>query len=115
MIDKTLSLFEPSRLNEEYSIDYYQFAQQWIDFFDPYINKIKITKRRNAGAVSLIHLKERRNAKNINFNDDVLVKIIENAPYRRPMWENIASCILGVREEKRKEWKKTNNKERGSV
>ena len=103
-INDLLSLFEPTTFQGDYGINYYQFAQQWLDIFEPHLERIKRAKRRNAGAVSLINLKERKYAKEIVFDEKLVSSIIKNAPYTKPIWDNIASCILGTVDDGESSW-----------
>lgn len=94
LIQKVLEMFEPQIINEEYNIDYYYFSQQWLDIFTPILaEKKRKQKKRDNRVLSLLDLID---DKSIELQNEVLQKIIDEAPLIINMWSRVAACIIGV-------------------
>ncbi len=92
MMKELLTFFYPSDDQVDYGIDYYKFAQQWIELFKPYIHRKRLKYPKKC--ISLNRLK--RDYKEIEFSEKILNSLLENIPYTPPPWKNIVACILGV-------------------
>ncbi len=94
LIRQILDMFEPRIVNEEYNIDYYHFSQQWLDIFTPILaEKKRAQKKKDKKVLSLLDL---RNDKSVELSNEVLEKILNEAPLIINMWSRVASCIIGL-------------------
>jgi hypothetical protein len=94
LIRQVLDMFEPRIVNEEYNIDYYHFSQQWLDIFTPILaEKKRAQKKKDKKVLSLLDL---RNDKSVELSNEVLEKILNEAPLIINMWSRVASCIIGL-------------------
>ncbi|MFD2873479.1 SNF2-related protein [Mucilaginibacter ximonensis] len=94
LIRQVLEMFEPRIVNEEYNIDYYHFSQQWLDIFTPILaEKKRAQKKKDKKVLSLLDL---RKDKSVALTDELLQKILNDAPLIVNMWSRVASCIIGL-------------------
>jgi superfamily II DNA or RNA helicase len=94
LISQVLEMFDPKIVNEEYNIDYYHFSQQWLDIFTPILaEKKRNQKKKDKKVLSLLDL---RNDKSIELTNEVLQKILDEAPLIINMWSRVAACIIGL-------------------
>jgi hypothetical protein len=81
---------------EEKEVDYYQFAQLWLDIIQPHLLKARrqmINRKKVIDITSLLTY-----FKNNPLPDDTLEYILKNIPSTSAIETKIVSCILGVRE-----------------
>jgi superfamily II DNA or RNA helicase len=96
LIKQVLEMFEPRIVNEEYNIDYYHFSQQWLDIFTPILaEKKRQQKKKDKKVLSLLDL---RKDKSVELTNELLQKIVNDAPLIVNMWSRVASCIIGLPE-----------------
>jgi len=96
LIRQVLQMFEPRIVNEEYNIDYYHFSQQWLDIFTPILaEKKRAQKKKYKKVLSLLDL---RKDKSVDLTNELLQKILNDAPLIVNMWSRVASCIIGLPE-----------------
>lgn len=94
LIRQVLEMFEPRIVNEEYNIDYYHFSQQWLDIFTPILaEKKRAQKKKDKKVLSLLDL---RKDKSVALTNELLQKILNDAPLIVNMWSRVASCIIGL-------------------
>ncbi|HZY36212.1 MAG TPA: SNF2-related protein [Mucilaginibacter sp.] len=94
LLQKVLEMFDPKIVNEEYNVDYYHFSQQWLDIFTPILaDKKRKQKKRDSKVLSLLDL---RNDKSVELPNEVLQKILDEAPLIINMWSRVAACIIGI-------------------
>jgi hypothetical protein len=92
-----LRLFEPASFDSEYSIDYYDFSQQWLDLFSLYLaEKRQKYKRRIISLNDLKRGKEFKEFTETEMRPEKLQHFLTNAPYKQSHWKNIAACIIGI-------------------
>jgi hypothetical protein len=97
LIRDILEMFDPKIVNTEYNIDYYHFSQQWLDIFTPILSEKKRKQgKRDKKVLSLLDLK---NDRSIELSDELLTKILNQAPLIVNMWSRVASCIIGLPEQ----------------
>jgi len=89
-----LKMFEPKIVGEDSNIDYYHFSQKWLDFFMPILaEKKRKQKKKDKKVLSLFDLKT---DKTIEFSNDFLQKLIDEAPLIVNIWSRVAACIIGL-------------------
>jgi superfamily II DNA or RNA helicase len=93
LINKVKELFDIDAQNEFGVVDYYLFAQEWLDIFQPVINKKRKSNRKKRYVVSLNDLNE----KDILLPNEQLEKIYNSCPYTDKMDEKVAACIIGIK------------------
>jgi superfamily II DNA or RNA helicase len=94
LIRQVLEMFEPRIVNEEYNIDYYHFSQQWLDIFTPILaEKKRAQKKKDKKVLSLLDL---RKDKSVALPNELLQKILNDAPLIVNVWSRVASCIIGL-------------------
>lgn len=91
LISSMISFLKP---NPKEVIDYERLAEDWIDILQPYLDEKRIKNTRKKEVYNLSSLK--RSHKSIKFENDQLLKIIENSPIVDDVDNKIASCIIGV-------------------
>jgi len=94
LITQLLGYFKPSTIDDELSLDYYMFSQQWLDILNPYLYEKKKSNKRRKNVITLNTLK--KDFKNIHLSIPVLQNIIDNAPFATQTWSRVAACIIGI-------------------
>jgi hypothetical protein len=92
LIQSNLDLIKPSN---QLAVDYELLADDWIALLQPHLNEKRAELTRKKGIINLSSLK---NEKKINFSDEDLSRILENAPLTEKIDNKIASCIIGLAE-----------------
>ena len=91
---EALKLFKPS-LEDEASIDYSEFARQWLQLFKPHMQRVKDSKKNKNCVVCLADLEQDPEFANISFNAEALKKIVLNSIVD-PIQDRVAACIIGM-------------------
>lgn len=92
IISKLLELFKE---NLKY-VDLDAFAGLWTDFFQPYIDDKRERNMRNRQSHNLHSLMTPYEFAKINFDPEVLEKILIDTPLYEEIDHKIAACIVGV-------------------
>ncbi|HTA63227.1 MAG TPA: SNF2-related protein [Bacteroidia bacterium] len=92
LIDNLKKLFDTSHAGEQGIVDYYHFAQNWLDILQPILNKKRKQNRRKRFVFSLNDLTD----KEVPLPDDQLERLIKNCPYTETIDEKVAACIIGI-------------------
>ena len=87
-----LNCFKIPKVDEDEIVDYYTFAQHWLNILTPYLRKKRCNEKRKI--LSLNDLKKDYNT--INFTVEQLQTIVSSVPLKKSIKHNIASCILGT-------------------
>lgn len=77
-------------------VDFAQFADQWIDILQPYLDEKRTNTKRKRVVYNLSSLP--RSHKAIDLSKELLQNILDNCPYTEEIDMKIASCIIGVNE-----------------
>jgi len=92
LIDKLRKLFTTDHSDEHGIVDYYHFAQQWLDIFQPILNKKRKLHVKKRYTYSLNEL----TYKDVPLSDEQLEKIYKNCPYTETIDGKVVACIIGV-------------------
>jgi hypothetical protein len=93
LIDKVQKLFSVDHPEEHGIVDYYLFAQNWLDILQPVLNKKRRASRKKRYVISLNDLTERE----VLLPDNQLEQLYKNCPYTETIDEKVAACIIGIR------------------
>lgn len=94
LLDRILSIFKPSSIDDEEAVDYYQFSQLWLDFLNPYLHKKRANRKRKKELITLTTLK--KDWQQINLSVHGLQEILERIDYLPQIWTRVVSCIIGI-------------------
>tara|TARA_R110001599_G_C12256926_1_gene660133 strand:+ start:590 stop:3820 length:3231 start_codon:yes stop_codon:yes gene_type:complete len=78
-------------------VDFEQFANQWIDILQPYLDAKRANTKRKRVVYNLYSLT--RGHKAIDLSKDLLQSVLDNCLYTDEIDMKIASCIIGVKED----------------
>lgn len=85
-------LFNTDHAEDHGIVDYYHFAQQWLDVFQPVLNKKRKLHKKKRFVYSLNDLSD----KDVALPDSQLESIFKNCPYTETIDEKVAACIIGI-------------------
>lgn len=91
-LNEVTKLFKQS--TREMIVDYYKFAEQWIQILQPYLDEKRGSAKRKRTVYNFSSLV--RDHKKILFSTGVLDQIIQNCPYTEKIDARIVACIIGV-------------------
>jgi superfamily II DNA or RNA helicase len=89
---EVIKLFKHSA--REMIVDYYKFAEQWIQILQPYLDEKRDNSKRKRTVYNFNSLA--RDHKKIQFSIEVLDQIIKNCPFTEKIDARIVACIIGV-------------------
>ena len=92
LLRQTLFLFQPSIKTT--IVDHYEFAAQWIEILQPYLDEKRLNNKRKRMVFNLKSLE--RDHKKIDLPSELLQKVIDECPYTEQIDQKIAACIVGV-------------------
>lgn len=78
----------------EMIVDYYKFAEQWIQILQPLLDEKRENAKRKRSVYNFTSLI--RDHKKISFSRETLDEIIQNCPYTEKIDARIVACIIGV-------------------
>jgi len=93
-IRQLLDIYSPEPLDDSLSVNFYQFAQLWLDIIQPRMIELKKSNRRWKNVIDLDVL--RRDLERDPISDDDLKKILDNIIVIDRLDKRIASCIMGI-------------------
>ncbi|WP_163325532.1 SNF2-related protein [Draconibacterium mangrovi] len=95
LLTKVLRTFKSSAKKEDdFSIDLYAYSQIWLDILNPFLYLKREANRRKG-----YYLNDLKKEKDIVFAEEQLREILNNIPYTKQIWKNVAACIIGVKKE----------------
>lgn len=92
LINQLLSLFKFP--DKDFIVDFDGFADQWINFLQPFLDKKREQAKRKRAVYNLDSLK--REYLSIPLDREDLKQILESCPYTENIDSKIAACIIGV-------------------
>ena len=97
ILDELANIYNPIS-EDDYSVDYYQFAKKWISMIQPILNDLRKDKTQK----KILHLRSEiliKELKNKLSTDDFKI-LKDGMMFIKKIDKRIASCIIGVRSEK---------------
>lgn len=92
LLRRTIGLFITEK--RDLIVDYYEFAQQWIEILQPYLDEKRAGDKRKRKVYNLYSLE--RDYKRIDLSNEQLQQIIDQCPYTEQIDQKIAACIIGT-------------------
>jgi len=90
IIESHLKLLKP---NSQFAVDYELLADEWITILQPLLTEKRAHLK---GKRKVINLSSLKNDRKINFPEELLSDMLENAPITDDIDNKIASCIIGI-------------------
>jgi superfamily II DNA or RNA helicase len=94
LIIKLLDFFAPNISDDTLSVNYYQFAQLWLDLIQPRMIDLKKSNKRWKNVIDLDVL--RKDLEKNPVPDNELKKMLDNVVTIDRLDKRIASCIVGI-------------------
>lgn len=91
-MNEVLRLFRHS--SKDFIVDYYKFAEQWIQRLQPYLEQKRRENKRKRRVYNLKSLT--REYKKIDLSYEDLESIIQHCPYTEKIDNRIVACIIGI-------------------
>lgn len=91
-MNEVLRMFQHS--STDFIVDYYKFAEQWMQRLQPYLDEKRKGVKRNRKVYNLKSLL--RDYSKIELNYEDLESIIQNCPFTEKIDNRIVACIIGV-------------------
>src|SRR6185437_3001489 len=92
LIDKLKKLFGTEHSEEHGIVDYYHFSQQWLDIFQPIVNK----KRKQSKKKRFVYSLNELTYNDVPLPNAQLESIYKNCPYTETIDEKVAACIISI-------------------
>ena len=92
LISNLKRLFDIEYSGEQGIVDYYNFAQNWLDILQPILNSKRKQSRNKRYVYGLGDLTE----KEVPLPNEQLENLYKNCPYTETIDAKVAACIIGI-------------------
>jgi superfamily II DNA or RNA helicase/energy-coupling factor transporter ATP-binding protein EcfA2 len=92
LILENKKILQPSISKEDdLDFDFDRFSQMWLDILQPHLTELKIKSPRKI--ITLNNLKSDFNGR---FSREVLINLLNNAPFTESIWHRVTSLIMAI-------------------